>query len=81
MLSKNTLAVKKCEANQKQDSSYSYKQPKSLISGKAKKKSFYLNDMCAIVYSQAFSQLRLALFIVQYNHYIAHNNMSQMFKA
>ena len=28
---------KKCEANQEQHCSYSYKQPKSLISGKAKK--------------------------------------------
>ena len=33
----NSLAVKKCEANQKQYCSYSYKRPKSLISGKAKK--------------------------------------------
>ena len=39
MLNKNSLAVKKCEANQKQHCSYSYKQPiaKPLISGKAKK--------------------------------------------
>ena len=37
MLNKNSLAVKKCEANQKQHCSYSYKRPKSLISGKAKK--------------------------------------------
>ena len=37
MLNKNNLAVKKCEANQKQHCSYSYKRPKSLISGKAKK--------------------------------------------
>ena len=37
MLNKYSLAVKKCEANQKQHCSYSYKRPKSLILGKAKK--------------------------------------------
>ena len=41
MLNKNRLAVKKSEANQKQHCSYSYKRPKSLISGKAKN----LNDI------------------------------------
>ena len=46
MLNKNSLAVKKCKANQK---SHGYKQPKPLISSKDKKlniyESIYLNDI------------------------------------
>ena len=47
MLNKNTLGVKKCEANQKQHCKYV--QPKTLISAKAKKLLInffdYLNDI------------------------------------
>ena len=38
MLNKNTLGVKKCKANQKQR----YKQPKPLISRKAKKSKLFI---------------------------------------
>ena len=41
MLNKNSLAVKKCEANQKQG----YKRPKHLISRKAKKTKFTVTEM------------------------------------
>ena len=37
MLNKNTLGVKKCEANKKQPYLRTYVQPKSLISAEAKK--------------------------------------------
>ena len=40
MLNKNTLGVKKCEANQKPQ--WLYKQPKTLISSKAKKLNILL---------------------------------------
>ena len=40
MLSKNTLGVKKCEANQKPQ--WLYKRPKTLISSKAKKLNILL---------------------------------------
>ena len=42
MLNKNSLAVKKCEANQKPCTMHGYKQPKTLISSKAGKKSSIL---------------------------------------
>ena len=41
ILNKNSLAVKKCEANQKQD----YKRPKYLISRKAKKTKLYIPNL------------------------------------
>ena len=40
MLNKNTLGVKKCEANQKPQ--WLYKRPKTLISSKAKKLNILL---------------------------------------
>ena len=40
MLNKNTLSVKKCEANQKPQ--WLYKRPKTLISSKAKKLNILL---------------------------------------
>ena len=58
MLNKNSLAVKKCEANQKPQ--WLYKRPKTLISSKAKKLNILLRILLlerhTIVY-RAFSQL------------------------
>ena len=53
MLNKNILGIKKCEANQQQQC---YKQPKTLISSKAKKLNIIKNHNITIV-CRTFSQL------------------------